>query len=77
MSQNPSTQTKVGDNPEPLDGGSPQGSSLFATNDLAEICDTGLRTQTTSGPTIHEVNGSSLTHSRDTGADRELLRGRT
>ncbi|KAG5930783.1 hypothetical protein E4U59_000838, partial [Claviceps monticola] len=40
--QDPPTQTEIGDSPGTLDEESPRGSSIFATNDLAELWDTGV-----------------------------------
>lgn len=48
--QDPPTQTEIGDNPGTLDEGSPRGSSIFATNDLAELWDTGVVADTAYAP---------------------------
>ncbi|CCE29239.1 uncharacterized protein CPUR_02932 [Claviceps purpurea 20.1] len=50
MSQNPSPRTEVRDSPEPSNGGSPRGSSLFVSDELAELWDTGVRADTTYEP---------------------------
>ncbi|CCE30417.1 uncharacterized protein CPUR_04265 [Claviceps purpurea 20.1] len=50
MSQNPPPRTEVRNSPESSDGGSPRGSSLFSTDDLAELWETGVVADTTYEP---------------------------
>ncbi|KAG6245889.1 hypothetical protein E4U24_004143 [Claviceps purpurea] len=47
MSQNPPPRMEVRNSPESSDGGSPRGSSLFSTDDLAELWETGVVADTT------------------------------
>ncbi|KAG6250819.1 hypothetical protein E4U23_001145, partial [Claviceps purpurea] len=50
MSQNPPPRTEIRNSPESSDGGSPRGSSLFSTDDLAELWETGVVADTTYEP---------------------------
>ncbi|KAG6232061.1 hypothetical protein E4U26_006038 [Claviceps purpurea] len=57
MSQNPPPRMEVRNSPESSDGGSPRGSSLFSTDDLAELWETGVVADTTlynAQPGIHQ-----------------------